>query len=72
MSQSEVDTMFESIRNKETFIGNLLSDIFRIEVGADVCMLNSGCIRADRIYPAKVYTYGNSILFLYTYIYNFR
>jgi 5'-nucleotidase len=40
------------LRARETNLGDLVADAMRLEVGADVAILNSGGIRGDRIYPA--------------------
>jgi len=54
-----LDTRFESIRNKETFVGNLLCDFMRLEMACDVCLFNSGSIRADKLYQPQTFTIGD-------------
>ena len=44
------DALSESVRTKETAIGNFIADSYRKAVDADVAMLNGGSIRADLIY----------------------
>ncbi|VDP79433.1 unnamed protein product [Echinostoma caproni] len=46
-----LDARFGSIRMKETNVGNLICDIILTGVNADLAMLNSGTLRADRIIP---------------------
>jgi len=40
------------IRTAETNLGDLVADIARERVGADVALINAGSIRGDRVYPA--------------------
>ena len=54
---SKSDVLLEGSRNKvrgnETNLGNLLADILKRETGADMCIINSGVIRAS-INPGPV------------------
>jgi len=46
----DLDARFSSIRTGETNLGNFICDVLRfLETPADVCLLNSGTFRADRI-----------------------
>eukprot|EP01012_Entosiphon_sulcatum_P008574 TRINITY_DN146_c0_g1_i3.p1 TRINITY_DN146_c0_g1~~TRINITY_DN146_c0_g1_i3.p1 ORF type:complete len:611 (-),score=130.21 TRINITY_DN146_c0_g1_i3:160-1992(-) len=47
----ELDARFQSIRTMETNVSNLVADILRRSAKADVCILNSGTLRADCIMP---------------------
>jgi 5'-nucleotidase len=40
------------LRAAETNLGNLVADVMRAEVGADVTIVNAGSVRGDRVYPA--------------------
>lgn len=42
-----LDTGYRAIRNSETNLGDLCADAFRVELGADVGLMNGGGIRAD-------------------------
>jgi 5'-nucleotidase len=44
------------LRNRETNLGNLLADIFRRKMQADVAMLNSGSVRSNRTYGPGMLT----------------
>ena len=55
----DLDTCFESVRTKETPIGNFLADLMRKEHNADCAMLNGGSIRADKVYNRGLMTRGN-------------
>ena len=46
----ELDARFESIRTKETNIGNFIADVLRRGTSADVAIINSGTLRADCIF----------------------
>ncbi|XP_054168581.1 mannosylglucosyl-3-phosphoglycerate phosphatase-like [Oppia nitens] len=46
----DLDGKFASIRNRETNLGNFISDICLISTGADVVLLNSGMFRSDQIH----------------------
>lgn len=50
----DLDARFDSVRNTETSLGNLLADVMRLGMGLpiDGALLNSGTIRSDRIHPA--------------------
>ena len=50
-SQVDLDARFSQIRTKETNISNFLASVMARATDADVALLNSGSIRADRIIP---------------------
>jgi 5'-nucleotidase len=48
----DLDARFSQVRTKETNIANFCASVLARATGADVVILNSGSIRADRIIPA--------------------
>ncbi|OON14249.1 5'-nucleotidase protein, partial [Opisthorchis viverrini] len=50
-----LDARFSSIRTKETNVGNFVSDIVLTGVDAEVAIINSGTLRADRIIEAGTF-----------------
>lgn len=52
----DMDARASYVRNYESDIGNLLTDIMRNEVEADFALLNSGTIRTDAIIPKGYFT----------------
>ncbi|MEM7046246.1 MAG: 5'-nucleotidase C-terminal domain-containing protein [Pseudomonadota bacterium] len=53
----EIDSRRASVRTQETAIGNLIADVTREAVQADVAIMNGGGIRADKVYePGTVLT----------------
>lgn len=49
VSRVPLDSRFEAIRTRETAAGNLICDLMRQAVDADVAILNSGTLRADAL-----------------------
>ncbi len=49
--QTDLDGRFESIRRRETNLGNFITNIMLSATDADVALLNSGTLRSDRIHP---------------------
>lgn len=47
---AEIDSRFTKVRAEETPIGNFITDLMRKEHNADCAVLNSGNIRADRVF----------------------
>lgn len=47
----DLDARFSEIRTKETNISNMVANLMTRSTGADVAILNSGTLRADRIIP---------------------
>ncbi|GFY40213.1 hypothetical protein TNIN_453771 [Trichonephila inaurata madagascariensis] len=52
----DLDARFSSIRTKETNIGNFVCDVMLSSTHADLALLNSGTLRADRIIPKGDFT----------------
>ena len=46
-SVTELDGRFQSIRTSETNLGNLVTDVMRTAMSADVALLNAGTLRSD-------------------------
>ena len=44
-----LDSRFKMIRASETNVGNLICDIVRRALGSEICLLNSGTLRADEL-----------------------
>ncbi|MFO1067514.1 MAG: 5'-nucleotidase C-terminal domain-containing protein [Geminicoccaceae bacterium] len=47
-----LDSTRESVRTRESNMGNLIADAIRETVGADVAIVNGGGIRGDKVYDA--------------------
>ena len=45
----DLDCKFESLRGKETNIGNFLADIMRTEYLSDFCIFTSGSVRLNQV-----------------------
>ena len=45
---------FRQVRTKETNLGNLVADVMRQKVKADVALFNSGTLRSDTIHDAGI------------------
>jgi hypothetical protein len=45
LSATDLDGRFEAVRTRESNLGNLVCDVFRTAMGADVVLLNSGSLR---------------------------
>lgn len=54
--ETELDARFQQLRTQETNCGNWVADIMRTGCKADIGMLNSGCLRADMLYPEGDFT----------------
>lgn len=50
-SKVDLDARFSQIRTKETNVANFLASVMARATDADIALLNSGSIRADRIIP---------------------
>lgn len=46
---------FKYVRTRETNLGNLVADIMRKHMKADVALLNSGTLRSDCLHEAGLY-----------------
>lgn len=47
-----LDARFATIRSSESNVSNFVVDLLREGAGADLALLNSGTLRADRVFPA--------------------
>lgn len=59
-----LDALNASVRTKESNLGNLISDIMRLETGADTASINGGNIRSDNIYEPGDITLNNLVSIL--------
>ncbi len=46
---------FKYVRTRETNLGNLVTDIMRRTMKADVALLNSGTLRSDSVHEAGIF-----------------
>ncbi|ETI23520.1 hypothetical protein G647_05322 [Cladophialophora carrionii CBS 160.54] len=51
---SPLDARFTTVRLKESNIGNFVCDLMRVHYNGDCCLMASGTIRGDQIYPPGV------------------
>ncbi|WP_435159433.1 bifunctional metallophosphatase/5'-nucleotidase [Haladaptatus sp. DFWS20] len=58
-SEVELDARFASNYHDETAYGNLITDAFREEIGADVALTNAGGIRSNSVYGPGNITAGD-------------
>ncbi|KIX96864.1 uncharacterized protein Z520_07584 [Fonsecaea multimorphosa CBS 102226] len=49
-----LDARFTTVRLKESNIGNFVCDLMRVHYNGDCCLMASGTIRGDQIYPPGV------------------
>ncbi|XP_039298682.1 trifunctional nucleotide phosphoesterase protein YfkN isoform X3 [Nilaparvata lugens] len=56
-----LDGRFEAVRRGETNLGNWVCDIILAATGADLVILNSGTLRADKILPPGPFTLGDLV-----------
>jgi len=59
-----LDTRNETVRVKESPIGNLIADLMREALGADVALVNGGGIRGNAVTPAGPLTRGDVLKIL--------
>ena len=59
-----LDTRNEMVRVKESPIGNLIADLMREAMGADVALVNGGGIRGNAVTPAGPLTKGDVLKIL--------
>ncbi|KAJ4355489.1 uncharacterized protein N0V89_003505 [Didymosphaeria variabile] len=52
----DLDARFTTVRRMESNWGNFIADAMRQAYGADCCIISSGTIRGDQVYPAGVIT----------------
>jgi 5'-nucleotidase len=50
-TETPLNAVAESVRAGESNLGNLLADAMRVDVKAEVAILNAGSIRSNRVYP---------------------
>ncbi|KAG4435346.1 hypothetical protein IFR05_009169 [Cadophora sp. M221] len=53
-TMSPLDARFTTVRLKESNMGNFICDLMRTHYGGDCCLIASGTIRGDQIYPPGV------------------
>jgi 2',3'-cyclic-nucleotide 2'-phosphodiesterase (5'-nucleotidase family) len=53
-TSAPLDARFTTVRTKESNLGNFICDLMRFHYGADCCIMASGTIRGDQIYPPGV------------------
>ncbi|CAF0939710.1 unnamed protein product [Brachionus calyciflorus] len=51
-----LDGLYETVRTKESNLGNFLCDIILSSINADCAIINGGSLRSDRIHPAGPFT----------------
>jgi len=51
---SPLDARFTTVRLKESNMGNFVCDLMRTYYGADCCIMASGTIRGDEVYPPGI------------------
>ena len=47
----DLESRFEKIRTEETNTANMIADIARVLMEADIAIINSGTLRADTVIP---------------------
>jgi len=57
--ETPLDARFQKIRTQETNAGNLLADLVRNAMHTDLCLINSGSLRADTLFPTGPFTMGD-------------
>ncbi|USW49293.1 Putative 5'-Nucleotidase/apyrase, metallo-dependent phosphatase, 5'-Nucleotidase domain superfamily [Septoria linicola] len=53
-TSAPLDARFTTVRNKESNLGNFVCDLMRFHYNTDCCIMASGTIRGDQIYPPGV------------------
>jgi 5'-nucleotidase len=65
-----LDAVSESVRSRESNLGNLLADAMVKDTGADLAIINSGSIRSNRVFPpgslslrdvVSIYPFGGTV-----------
>ncbi|KAG2448379.1 hypothetical protein HYH02_006961 [Chlamydomonas schloesseri] len=49
-----LDGRFQTVRNRESNLGNFVADAWRKAAGAEIAILNSGSLRSDMIHPPGI------------------
>ncbi|KAG9195906.1 hypothetical protein G6011_01027 [Alternaria panax] len=52
----DLDARFTTVRRGESNMGNFITDSMRRAYGADCCIISSGTMRGDQVYPAGLLT----------------
>lgn len=52
----DLDARFTTVRRRESNMGNFIADAMRQAYSAECCIISSGTIRGDQVYPAGVLT----------------
>lgn len=52
----DLDARFTTVRRGESNMGNFIADCMRRAYGADCCIISSGTMRGDQVYPAGILT----------------
>lgn len=56
----DLNLKFSFIRTNESNFSNVVADVVRKESSADCCLLSSGSLRSDKVYPANaLYSIGD-------------
>ncbi|GLC44409.1 hypothetical protein PLESTB_000472700 [Pleodorina starrii] len=53
-SLEPLDGRFQTVRNRESNLGNFVADVWRKSANAEIAILNSGSLRSDMIHPPGV------------------
>ncbi|KAL2059750.1 hypothetical protein VTL71DRAFT_10134 [Oculimacula yallundae] len=53
-TMAPLDARFTTVRLKESNMGNFICDLMRTHYGGDCCLIASGTIRGDQVYPPGV------------------
>lgn len=56
---TELETRFELVRASEQNFSNFLADIVRYDSGCDACIINTGTLRSNCVFPPGVMTLGD-------------
>jgi 5'-nucleotidase len=59
-----LDARFDAVRSRETAAGNLLADVMRLGLDADVALVNAGTIRSDRVHAPGRLSMGDLVAML--------
>lgn len=57
-SLCDLETRFVELRTQETNFSNLFADIIKLEMQADCCLINTGTVRSDCIFPKGKITFS--------------
>jgi len=72
-TMSVLDARVETVRTKESTIGNYFSDCMRFYFQCDIALINGGSIRSDDTYgPGKITLKGINFPYLFSYLFSKR